>query len=77
MSNHPNRFVGAHTLKKLRGLYRDRWSLDWPEADDYLRELWGEARQAVPGGSHKVPPDGVWEFALTLMRECHTFPQPN
>jgi hypothetical protein len=40
----PKGTVHRATLTKLRALYRETWSREWPFRDDYLVELWDETR---------------------------------
>jgi hypothetical protein len=47
----------AGSSRHLRKLYKKRWEKEWPEDDEYLRELTREAK--------------TLEEVLSLMRECH------
>lgn len=78
MVNHPNRSKklitpAKMTLDKLRRLYSARWAREWPEPNDYLAELWNEARAAHRAELAQVPQPEVWETTLSLMRESHEF----
>lgn len=71
--NRPNSSVGSATVTKVRRLYQETWSCEWPHGDSYLRDLWIETRNEVRNGNHKVPPTIVWERCVEAMRENHPF----
>ena len=72
-----NKQVGISTVVKLRRLYLETWSREWPHDDSYIRELWLETRREIRNGTNKVPPPGVWDRCIEAMRENHTFEPVN
>lgn len=71
----PKGAVNRATLTKLRALYRETWSREWPFRDDYLVELWDETRVIYINdkGNPRVPPDEMRKHCAELMRECDEF----
>ena len=67
--------ITPYHRKRLRTDYNTTWSRDWPEDDEYLTELWFEAKKilGIPHSSRKFNVEEVCTFVLTLMRECHDF----
>ncbi len=72
MSAKKPHLVGSMTLTKLRTQYSTAWGREWPEPNDYLKELWLEAREAHHCRGH-VPIAEVWATCLELMRESDEF----
>ena len=66
--------IGKATLRRVRKLYKNRWSRDWPFDDDYLVTLVEEAKgllNLAKNARHRY--DEVYEETLTLMRADHEF----
>lgn len=68
--------VSRSTIGKLREMYQERWSREWPESDDYLRTLWRESRHDLGNYTRGLYAAPVFQWCLDLMRECHVFECP-
>lgn len=69
----PSGAVNRSTIAKMRDRYYGAWSRPWPHSDEYLVELWREARNLHQFGTLRISYAEAIKHCLTLMRECHPF----
>ena len=66
--------TSSNTLHTLHRRYAARWGKVWPFTDDFLAELWQEAKETAGynrgAGRNRAE---AYEHCLIAMRETHEF----